>query len=60
MNLDQDRILSFGKDFRGPAWLSGKVNPLPDTPILGSFSSAANKVYDGINMDKRGYNYLLE
>ena len=33
-------------------------NPLPHMPILGSFNSAANKA--GKNIDKWGYNYLLE
>ena len=29
-------------------------------PILGSSISVANKRYDGKNMGKWGYNYLLE
>ena len=37
-----------------------KVNPLPDMPILGSSISAANEDNDVKNMDKWGYNYLIE
>ena len=33
-------------------------NPLPDTPILGSSSSAAKNMSK--NMDKWGYSYLTE
>ena len=37
-------------------------NPLPDKVILGFSNSAANKdnFYDVKNMDKWGYNYLIE
>ena len=34
-------------------------NPLPDMPILDSSKSAANR-YDVKNMDKCGYNYLID
>ena len=39
-----------------------RVNPLPDMPILGSFISVANRhdVKNVKNMDKWGYNYLIE
>ena len=36
------------------------LNPLPDKPILGSSNSAAKKKYDVKNMDKWGYNHLIE
>ena len=35
-------------------------NPLPQMPILGSSNSAANKNMMLKNMDKCGYNYLIE
>ena len=64
-----------GKTVEGPGELARKafekgifevylieqiINPLPDMPILGSYYSAANKRYDGRNMDNWGYNNQLE
>ena len=35
-------------------------NPLPDMPILGSSNSATNKDMIERNVDKWGYNYVIE
>ena len=40
--------------------LNSRVIPLPDMPLLGSCESAANKYYDVKNIDKWGYNFLIE
>ena len=42
------------------SYKSPSLSPLPDMPILGSSNSASKKRYDSKNMDKSGYNYLIE
>ena len=48
------------RKFPSHAYTHGfKIEPLPDMPIL-DFPNSAAKKYDAKDMDKKGYNYLIE
>ena len=69
ISICRPQTLSIWKSLKFVVWERVKIhfstsvalNPLLDMPTLGSFNSAANKdLYDVKNIDKWGYNFLIE